>query len=105
MDISAHFNVAGHEGLIDCDLNSIEQRTIYAGKVPLRLVRSREKAAIAVATIGSKPSILPSSVDGIRIDSDFSMLPFLHACAKPAANRDPDRLLWDVFDSAAAWLV
>jgi hypothetical protein len=39
-------------------------------------------------------------VDGIRVDSDFSSILFLHACAKPAANREPDRLLWDVFDSA-----
>ena len=100
IDLSSHFNVAGHEAVIDCDLNSIRQRTIYLGKVPFRLARSNEKNAIAVATTPGKPTSLPSSVDGIRIDSDFSSLVFLHACAKPAANREPDRLLWDVFDSA-----
>ena len=100
IDISSRFNVAGHSGLIDCDLNSIHEQKIYLGKVPFRIGRVKEKAAIAVATIGSRPTSLPSSVDGIRIDSDFSSLLFLHACAKPAANREPDRLLWDVFDSA-----
>jgi hypothetical protein len=100
IDISSRFNVGGHEWVINCDLNSIQQGTIYVGKIPFRLGRSREKVAIAVATTGSKPMSLPSSVDGIRIDSDFSSLLFLHACAKPAANREPDHLLWDVFDSA-----
>jgi hypothetical protein len=100
IDISSRFNVAGREEVIDCDLNSIQQRTIILGKVPFRLVRSSEKAAIAVATIAKNPSSLPTSVEGIRIDADFSSLLFLHACAKPAANREPDRLLWDVFDSA-----
>jgi hypothetical protein len=100
IDISSRFNTAGHESVIECDLRAIKQRTVYVGKVPFRLGLSRQKAAIAVATTGSKPMSLPSSVDGIRIDSDFSSLLFLHACAKPAANREPDRLLWDVFDSA-----
>ena len=100
IDISSRFNLGGPAGVIDCDLNSIHQQTLYLRKVPFRIGRAMEKAAIAVATIGSKPSSLPSLVDGIRIDSDFSSLVFMHACAKPAANREPDRLLWDVFDSA-----
>ena len=100
IDISSRFNVTGHAGMIDCDLDSIRQQTVYLGKVPFRIGRVTEKAAIAVATIGSKPTSLPPSVDGIRIDSDFSSVLFLHACAKLAANREPDRLLWDVFDSA-----
>lgn len=100
LDISSSFNVAGRQWATDCDLNSIQQQTIYARKAPFRIGRSPEKIAIAVATTGSKPASLPTSVDGIRINSDFSSLLFLHACAKPAANREPDRLLWDVFDSA-----
>lgn len=100
IDISSRFNLGGHAGIIDCDLDSIQQQTIYQGKVPFRVGRVKSKAGIAVATIGSKSTSLPSSVDGIRVDSDFSSILFLHACAKPAANREPDRLLWDVFDSA-----
>jgi hypothetical protein len=99
-DISSRFNVGGREWVSDCDLNSIQQRTIYIGRVPFRLTRLNEKTAIVVATQGNKPTTLPSSVDAIRIDSDLASLLFLHACAEPAANREPDRLLWDVFDSA-----
>ena len=100
IDIASHFNVTGQESVIGCDLHSIQPRLIYVKKVPFRIDRSGDKAAMGVATLESKPMTLPSAVDGIRIDSDFSSLLFLHACAKPAANREPDRLLWDVFDSA-----
>lgn len=99
IDISPHFNTAGHEGLIDCDLRTLKADTVYAGKAPFHLSTS-SKAAVAVATKGNQATSFPSSVNGIRIHSDFSSILFLHACAKPAANREPDRLLWDVFDSA-----
>jgi hypothetical protein len=100
IDISARFNVAGREGGIDCDLSSIPQRTVFLRKVPFLLTQSSGKNGIAVSTGSNKSSSLSSAVDGIRIDSDFSSLVFLHACTKPAANREPDRLLWDVVDSA-----
>jgi hypothetical protein len=100
IDISSRFNTAGRQGAIECDLRTVKHDTVYVGKAPFRLSNSSGKAAIAVATIGSQATSLPSSVSGIRIDSDFSSILFLHACAKPAANREPDRLLWDVFDSA-----
>ena len=100
IDISPHFNTAGQEGLVDCDLRTLKAETVYAGKAPFHLGTSNGKAAIAVATTGDQATTFPSSVSGIRIHSDFSSILFLHACAKPAANREPDRLLWDVFDSA-----
>lgn len=100
IEISSRFNTAGHESVIECDLRGIGQRTLYVGKVPFRLDMSGQNAAIAVATTAGKLMSLPSSVDGIPIDSDFSSLLFLHACAKSAANREPYRLLWDVFDAA-----
>jgi hypothetical protein len=100
IDISSRFNVGNNKWTAECDLSSIRQEVIYAGNVPFHLSRSGDKAGIAVAIVGNKPSSLPSSVDGIRVDSDLSSILFLHACAEPAANREPDRLLWDVFDSA-----
>lgn len=100
IDISPYFNTAGPEGLVDCDLRTLKAETVYAGKAPFHLSTSSGKAAIAVATTVNQATTFPSSVNGIRIQSDFSSILFLHACAKPAANREPDRLLWDVFDSA-----
>ena len=100
IDISPHFNTEGQQGIVDCDLRTLKPETVYAGKVPFRLRTSGGKAAVAVATKGNQATTFSSSVSGIRIDSDFSSLLLLHACAKPAANREPDRLLWDVFDSA-----
>jgi hypothetical protein len=100
IDISPHFNTVGQEGLVDCDLRGLKAETVYAGKVPFRLGTWNGKAAVAVATKGNQATTFPSSVSGIRIASDFSSLLLLHSCAKPAANREPDRLLWDVFDSA-----
>ena len=100
MDISSCFNTAGQEGVIECDLRGLKPEIIQTGKVPFQMSASGGKAAIAVATKGSKPTNLPSSVGKIPINSDFSSILFLHACAKPSANREPDRLLWDVFDSA-----
>jgi Glycosyl hydrolase family 20, domain 2/Glycosyl hydrolase family 20, catalytic domain len=100
VEISPLFNTAGQEGVIECDLRAIKREKIHMGRVPFQLANSGEKTAIAVAVTSAKPTSLPSSVAGIRIGADFSSLLFLHASAVPAANREPDRLLWDVFDSA-----
>jgi glycosyl hydrolase family 20 len=100
VDISASFNTAGREGVIELDLREIKRGQIFFGRVPFDLPVSGDNAAVAVATTRAKPMSLPSSVSGIRIGSDATSLLFLHASAKPAANREPDRLLWDVFDSA-----
>jgi len=100
IDISSRFNSVGREGVIECDLSMLKPDVIRVEKAPFQLGTSGGKTAIAVATKGSKPTTLPSSVNGIPVNSDFSSILFLHACAKPAANREPDRLLWDVFDSA-----
>jgi hypothetical protein len=100
VDISRSFNTAGREAVIGCDLLEVKRGRIQFGRVPFELAVSEQKAAVAVATTSAKPAILPSSVNGIRIGSDISSILFLHASAQPAANREPDRLLWDVFDSA-----
>jgi Glycosyl hydrolase family 20, domain 2/Glycosyl hydrolase family 20, catalytic domain len=98
LDISRFFNTAGQEAVIECDLRKMKRAPLYLGKSCFQLAGSGEKTAIAVAT--AKSMALPSTVNGIPIGADFSSLLFLHASAKPAANREPDRLLWDVFDSA-----
>ncbi|MBZ5594850.1 MAG: beta-N-acetylhexosaminidase [Acidobacteriia bacterium] len=100
VDISGSFNTAGGEAVIECDLRGVRRGQIYLGRVPFELGVSGGKAAVAVATTSAKPMSLASAINGIRIGRDVSSVVFLHASAKPAGNREPDRLLWDVFDSA-----
>jgi hypothetical protein len=100
IDISGRFNTAGREAVIGCDLRKMKRGRFYLGRIPFDLASSGGKSAVAVATTGAGPVALPSAVNGIRIGFDVSSVLFLHASARPAANREPDRLLWDVFDSA-----
>jgi hypothetical protein len=100
VDVSRFFNTAGREAVIECDLRTVKRGQVSFGRVPFKLDISGGNTAIAVATTGTKPIGLPSSINGIPVGTDVSSVLFLHASAKPAANREPDRLLWDVFDSA-----
>src|SRR5215467_14516141 len=100
IDISRSFNTAGREAIIGCDLQNMKMGRFPFGRVSFELASSGGKCAIAVATTAEGPAALPSAVNSIPIGADVSSVLFLHASAKPAANREPDRLLWDVFDSA-----
>src|SRR5438046_6294928 len=42
----------------------------------------------------------PHDKDGIKVGVDPPILFFLHACAKPATNKEAYRLIWDSDDSA-----
>ena len=58
------------------------------------------KAVIMVGAEGETPNPLPREVTGIKIGKDATSLVFLHACAKPATNKEAYRLIWDFEDSA-----
>ena len=58
------------------------------------------KGIVAAGTEGKTPNPLPREVRGIRIGEDATSLIFLHACARPATNKEAYRLIWDMRDSA-----
>ena len=58
------------------------------------------KAVVIVGAEGKTANPLPGEVRGIRIGKDATSLIFLHACALPATNKEPYRLIWDMHDSA-----
>ncbi len=96
VNISKSFNI----GETELDLGNLRQGPVSLGRIRFDLARNETKIAIAVATRGKTKIALPTAVEGISIGVDASSLLFLHASAKPAFNREPDRLLWDVPDSA-----
>jgi hypothetical protein len=58
------------------------------------------RCAIIVGTEGQQPNPLPREVAAIKVGEDATSLIFLHACAKPATNKEAYRLIWDFDDSA-----
>lgn len=98
--VAQAFNSRGVEPLLGLDLRELRSGSISVGRVPFDLPVVNGKMAIVVATSGIKPARLPGVTGGIKIGADATSLLFLHACARAASNQEPDRLLWDVPDSA-----
>ncbi len=100
LDISSSFNLTGSEPEIGFDARDVRTGAVSLGGLRFVLAAYGGKNAVAVGAEGTTKTSLPTAVQGINIGVDASSLIFLHASAKPAANREPDRLLWDVPDSA-----
>lgn len=102
-DISASFNMPQHESNFDVNLSGMQTGRIAAGTRVFELGDadlSAGKAAVIVGTEGREPNPLPREVSKIKIGVDATSLIFLHACAKPATNKEAYRLIWDFDDSA-----
>ena len=103
LDISASFNMPQRESSFDIDLSGMRKGKVTAGPRVFELNGAESaagKAAVAVGTEGREPNPLPSKVDGIKVGVDATSLLFLHACAKPATNKEAYRLIWDFDDTA-----
>jgi hypothetical protein len=100
LDISRSFNTRGFESELNLDLRHMRRGTVSLGKVQFDLAVHDGSTAVIVATRGTTRTNLPSAAEGIAIGLDPTSLIFLHASAKPAANREPDRVIWDAPDSA-----
>ena len=61
---------------------------------------SDRKHTVVVGTHGKEPSDLPTTVGGISLNVSPLSLIFLHAAARPAANKESFRLIWDQHDTA-----
>jgi hypothetical protein len=103
LDISAVFNMPQREPTFDVDLNGIRKGRATAGTRVFELDgahSSARKAAAVVGVEGREPNPLPRELTGIKVGVDATSLIFLHACAKPATNKEAYRLIWDFDDSA-----
>jgi glycosyl hydrolase family 20 len=103
VDISAFFNMPSREHTFGVDLRGIESGRVAAGSKVFELAASQprdSRAAIIVGAQGSEPNSPPREVSGIKVGQDATSLIFLHACARPATNKEAYRLIWDFVDSA-----
>jgi hypothetical protein len=103
IDVAPYFNRPLRANLFGVDLSGMTTGKIAVGNKTFALngVRSvQAHAVIAVGTEGGERNPLPRQVTGIKIGKDVTSLIFLHACARPAANRKAYRLIWDPEDSA-----
>ncbi|HTV56523.1 MAG TPA: family 20 glycosylhydrolase, partial [Terriglobia bacterium] len=103
IDISPYFNRPLRENLFGVDLSGMASGRISLGNKLFALNAATSPGAdavIIVGTEGRQRNPLPREASGIRIGKDVTSLIFLHACARPAANRKAYRLIWDPEDSA-----
>jgi hypothetical protein len=101
IDISPSFNMPPRESSLNMELGGLQTGRITAGNRVFELVGLADgKAVVMVGSEGQKPNPLPREVTGIKIGQDATSVVFLHACAKPATNKEAYRLIWDFQDSA-----
>ena len=98
-NIAEAFNAGPVEPKIGVDLGGMKTGTVTAGKVPFEFAESGGKTAVIVGTDGKESSGLAKEAT-VAIGEDATSLIFLHASAKPAANRESFRLIWDQDDTA-----
>ncbi|MGA3165560.1 MAG: beta-N-acetylhexosaminidase [Terriglobia bacterium] len=102
VDISAALNLPAAGTSLEVDLRGMITGRIQSGPRAFELTRTDSadgKVAVGVGTEGQKPSPLPREAV-VAVGQDATSLLFLHACARPATNKEAYRLLWDVQDSA-----
>jgi hypothetical protein len=102
IDISNFFNMSMAEPALNIDLGGMRTGNISSGPRAFDLAGGGApgaKAAIVVGVEGQSPNPLPREVT-VKVGEDALSLLFLHACAKPATNKEAYRVIWDMADSA-----
>ena len=100
LNISAAFNAGPAEPRLSIDLGSVTVSKVSNRAVPFDIGPSGGKTAVLVAADGSTPSGLPKEAPATPVGQDATSLVFLHASARPAANREAYRVIWDMEDTA-----
>jgi hypothetical protein len=100
VNITASFNMAAIEKKLDVDLSGMQTGPTAFGKLSFDLGTAGGNIAAIAGTDGKESAGLPKEVSGIPVGADASSLIFLHASAKPAFNRQGDRVIWDKDDTA-----
>lgn len=103
INISPSFNAPLRQSVFSLDLSGMRTGRITMGNRVFDLEPPGAvggNAIVMVGTEGEAPNPLPREVQGIRVGEDATSLIFLHACARPATNKEAYRLIWDMRDSA-----
>ncbi|TAM81512.1 MAG: hypothetical protein EPN47_12200 [Acidobacteria bacterium] len=103
IDIAASFNMPLRQSIFTIDLSGMRTGRVTTRNRVFDLTSpgaEGDKTIVMVGTEGETPNPLPREVQGIRIGEDATSLLFLHACARPATNKEAYRLIWDMRDSA-----
>jgi hypothetical protein len=100
IDISNAFNLAGSIPKFGLDLGTITSGMVRLNNISFNLKSAAGKRAIVVGTVGTDDPGLPREVTGIGVGEAPLSLIFLHACARPALNRESFRLIWDQQDTS-----
>jgi hypothetical protein len=90
------------EPALNIDLGGLRTGNITSGPRVFELAGGGSpgvKAAIVVGAEGQTPNPLPREI-AVKVGEDATSLLFLHACAKPATNKEAYRVIWDMADSA-----
>ena len=99
LDISSAFNAPALNPVFGVDLRGIKTGRTAFGTYAFDLAGAGTQVAVMVGTEGTQPNPLTREVT-VEIGEDATSLLFLHACAVPATNKEPDLLIWDEVDSA-----
>jgi hypothetical protein len=100
LDISKFLNSSGKSAELSMDASRMETGTVSLGNVHFDLRTSGGLQAIVVGAAGKTRTSLPTTAAGIPVGTSPLSVIFLHASARPAANRESFRALWDQQDTA-----
>jgi hypothetical protein len=103
ISIFPSFNAPLRQSAFSIDLSGMRTGRVTMGNRTFELGShgtAGGKAVVIVGAEGATPNPLPREVQGIMIGEDATSLIFLHACARPATNKEAYRLIWDMRDSA-----
>jgi hypothetical protein len=99
INIAAGFNAGPQLPAIGVDLSGMTNGGLKFGRVPFDLANNTERTTYVVGTDGASKTGLAKEVV-VSIGEDATSLLFLHAAARPAANREMFRVLWEMADTA-----
>lgn len=100
LDISQSFNTSGDLPELKVNIPPSSEKSLRFHRMVFQLKSWNGRHGIVVGTEGTRPTGLPRAVTGIPIRIAPTSLIFLHAAARPAANRESFRILWDQQDTA-----
>jgi hypothetical protein len=103
IDITSHLNFSKDSKIFNINLSNLMSGKVQNRTKVFNLVSTANtpsNCAIAVGSIGKGINLLPSKVEGIKVNEDVSSLIFLQACALPSENQKAYFNIPDFFDTA-----